>query len=324
LKNIIPTLICLLVGAVAGFAQEKPLLLQEPALSKTRIAFAFAGDLWIAPREGGEATRLTTGVGFETNPIFSPDGAMIAFTGQYDGNTDVFVVPASGGTPRRLTYHPAADIAVAWTPDGKNILLRSGRASYSRFQRFFTISVEGGFETEVPLPMADDGAYSPDGSRLAYTPIAPAFAQWKNYRGGRLTKIWIANLSDSAVSEIPRQNSNDFNPMWVGEKVYFLSDRNGRFTLFDYDTKTKRVTQLIKNDGLDIKSASAGPDAIVYEQFGEIKLYDLKSGKTSKVNITLDADLASVRPRLSRRETTSEWAWPNPASSSLRKAPAVC
>src|SRR5215475_10594161 len=290
----------LLAVAGAGFAQDKPLLLQKPALSKTHIAFTFAGDLWIAPREGGEATRLTTGVGFETNPIFSPDGTMVAFTGQYDGNTDVFVVPASGGTPRRLTYHPAADMAVAWTPDGKNILLRSSRASYSRYQRFFTVPAEGGFETEVPLPMADDGAYSPDGSRLAYTPVAPAFAQWKNYRGGRETKIWIANLSDSAVTEIPRQNSNDFNPMWIGEKVYFLSDRNGRFTLFDYDAKTKRVTQLIKNDGLDIKSASAGPDAIVYEQFGEIKLYDLKSGKTSKVNITLNADLASVRPRYER------------------------
>jgi tricorn protease len=300
MKKTIPTLICLLAVAGACLAQEKPLLLQKPALSKTRIAFTFAGDLWIAPREGGEAMRLTTGVGFETNPIFSPDGAMIAFTGQYDGNTDVFVVPAAGGSPRRLTYHPASDTAVAWTPDGKNILLRSSRASYSRFQRFFTIPVEGGFETEVPLPMADEGVYSPDGSKLAYTPIAPAFAQWKNYRGGRLTKIWIANLSDSAVAEIPRQNSNDFNPMWVGDKVYFLSDRNGRFTLFDYDTKTKRVTQLIRNDGpgaLDIKSASAGPDAVVYEQFGEIRLYDLKTGQTTKVNITLSADLASVRPR---------------------------
>jgi tricorn protease len=300
MKNIlILALLCACAGP--GFAQgDKPLLLQKPTLSKTRIAFTFAGDLWIAPREGGEATRLTTGVGIETNPIFSPDGTMIAFTGQYDGNTDVFVVPASGGEPRRLTYHPAADTAVAWTPDGKNILLRSSRASYSRFQRFFTIPVEGGFETEVPVPMADEGAYSPEGSKLAYTPIAPAFAQWKNYRGGRLTKIWIANLSDSSVTEIPRQNSNDFNPMWVGANVYFLSDRNGRFTLFDYDTKTKRVTQLIKNDGpnaLDIKSASAGQDAIVYEQFGEIRLYDLKTGQTSKVNITLNADLASVRPR---------------------------
>jgi tricorn protease len=295
-KKIIPTLICLLIVTGVSLAQDKPLLLQEPTLSKTRIAFMFAGDLWVAPREGGEATRLTTGVGYESNPIFSPDGTQIAFTGQYDGNTDVFVVSASGGTPRRLTYHPAADFAIAWTPDGKNILLRSGRSSYSRFQRFFTIPAEGGFETEVPLPMADEGTYSSDGSKLAYTPIAPAFAQWKNYRGGRLTKIWIANLSDSAVAEIPRQNSNDFNPMWVGEKVYFLSDRTGRFTLYDYDMKTKRVAQVIKNDGLDIKSASAGPDAIVYEQFGEIKLYDLKTGKTNKVNITLNADLASVRP----------------------------
>jgi tricorn protease len=298
-KILILALLCVCAGP--GFAQsEKSLLLQKPTLSKTRIAFTFAGDLWIAAREGGEATRLTTGVGFETNPIFSPDGTQIAFTGQYDGNTDVFVVPASGGAPRRLTYHPAADVALAWTPDGKNILLRSGRASYSRFQRFFTIPVEGGFETEVPLPMADEGAYSPDGSKLVYTPIAPAFAQWKNYRGGRLTKIWIANLSDSTVTEIPRQNSNDFNPMWIGDKIYFLSDRNGRFTLFDYDAKTKRVTQLIRTDGpnaLDIKSASAGPDAIVYEQFGEIRLYDPKTGQTIKVNITLNADLASVRPR---------------------------
>ncbi|HEU0184430.1 MAG TPA: PDZ domain-containing protein [Blastocatellia bacterium] len=306
MKKIL-TLALLCVCAGSGSAQsDKPLLLQSPALSKSRIAFTFAGDLWVSSREGGEATRLTTGLGFETNPIFSPDGELIAFTGQYDGNTDVFVVPASGGSPRRLTYHPAADIAVAWTPDGKNILLRSSRASSSRFQRFFTIPAEGGFETEVPLPMADDGAYSPDGAKLAYTPIAPAFAQWKNYRGGRATKIWIANLSDSSVTEIPRQNSNDFNPMWPrgeADKVYFLSDRQGRFTLFNYDTKTKRVTQLIKSDGpdaLDIKSASAGPDAIVYEQFGVIGLYDLKTGQTSKVNITLNADLPSVRPRYER------------------------
>jgi tricorn protease len=301
MKKVALTLICLLVVASVSFAQDKPLLLQKPALSKTHIAFTFAGDLWIVPRGGGEATRLTTGVGFEATPIFSPDGSMIAFTGQYDGNTDVFVVPSSGGVPRRLTYHPGPDAAIAWTPDGKSIMFRSPRSSSTpRYQRFFTIAAEGGLETEVPLPMAHEGSYSPDGSKLAYLPLAPAFAQWKNYRGGTTTKIWIANLSDSSVVEIPRNNANDFNPMWVGDKVYFLSDRSGRFTLFEYDTKTKRVTQAIKNDGpnsLDIKSAQAGPDAIVYEQFGEIKLFDLKSGKTSKVNITLNGDLASVRPR---------------------------
>ncbi len=306
MKKVILTFALLITILGIGFAQDKPLLLQRPSLSKTHIAFNFAGDLWIVPREGGEATRLTTGVGIETAPIFSPDGSRIAFTGQYDGNVDVFTVSASGGVPRRLTYHPGVDVAITWTPDSKSILLRSARTSYSRFQRFFTVPAEGGFETEVPLPMADDGAYSPDGSKMAYTPLAPAFAQWKNYRGGRMSKIWIANLSDSSVAEIPRQNSNDFYPIWSKEnpdKVYFLSDRNGHFTLFDYDTKTKRVTQAIKNasaagsEGFDIKSAQAGPGAIVYEQFGEIKLFDPKSGRSSNVNITLNGDLPSVRPR---------------------------
>ncbi len=306
MKQTILTALLALLCASSALAQDKPLLLQRPALSSTHIAFNFAGDLWLVPRAGGEATRLTTGVGFETGPLFSPDGKQLAFTGQYDGNTDVFVVPVSGGVPQRLTWHPAADAALAWTPDGKSILFRSARQSYSRFERFYTVPATGGVEVEVPLPMADDGAYSADGTRLAYTPLAPAFAgtaMWKNYRGGRASKIWLANLSDSSVTEIPRTTANDFNPMWPREnadKVYFLSDRNGHFTLFDYDVKTRRVTQLIKNDGLDIKSASAGPGAIVYDQFGEIRLYDLKTGQTSRVNITLNGDLPSVRPRFEK------------------------
>ncbi len=299
-KTILASLLLLILNS-SGLAQsEKPLLFQRPALSQTHIAFNFAGDIWTVPREGGEAVRLTTGVGIESDPIFSPDGKQITFTGQYDGNTDVFVVPATGGVPHRLTYHPGADIAVAWTSDGKSILFRSARASYSGVPRLFTVPVEGGFETELPLPMGFDASPSPDGSRLAYLPLAPAFAQWKNYRGGRTTKIWLANLSDSSVIEIPRQNSNDFNPMWPAgnaDKIYFISDRSGRFSLFEYDTKTRKVTQLAKNDGLDIKSAQAGPGAIVYEQFGEIKLYDLKTGKSSSVKITLNGDLPSVRPR---------------------------
>ncbi|MEP7336217.1 MAG: protease, partial [Acidobacteriota bacterium] len=302
MKRTLPILLLLIFTAL-GWAQDAPLLMQRPTVSKTHIAFNYAGDLWIVPRAGGEATRLTTGVGIETNPIYSPDGSQIAFTGQYDGNTDVFTIPAGGGVPKRLTWHPGADVAIAWTPDGKSILFRSARASYSRFQRFYTIAADGGQEIEVPLPMAHEGSYSADGSRLAYTPLPPAFLQWKNYRGGQTNKIWLANLSDSSVTEIPRQNSNDFNPMWPSnnaDKVYFLSDRNGHFTLFEYDVKSKKVTQAIKNDGLDIKSASAGPDAIAYDQFGEIKLYDLKSGKTAKVNVTINADLAGIRPHFEK------------------------
>src|SRR5712692_4710188 len=281
------------------FAQpDKPLLLQKPTINRTHIVFSFAGDLWSVSREGGDAERLTAGVGTETDPLFSPDGAQIAFTGEYDGNVDVYVLPAAGGVPRRLTYHPAFDFAVGWTPDGKQILFRSNRNSYSRFSRLFTLPVEGGgLPTELPLPAAEEGSSSADGSHLAYLPLARAFQAWKRYRGGRTTPIWIANLANSSVEKVPRQNSNDFNPMWVGSKIYFLSDRNGPVTLFDYDTTTKKVAEVIHNTGLDIKSASAGPAAIVYEQFGEIHLYDLKAGKTHKVDIRVAGDMPEVRPQ---------------------------
>src|SRR5262249_3721048 len=161
------------------------------------------------------------------------DGSLLAFTGQYEGNADVYVVPATGGVPRRLTFHPGPDEAVGWTPDGKNVLFRSQRSSYSHFARLFTIPVEGGgLPTELPLPTASEGSYSPDGTRLAYVPLPPAFQLWKRYRGGRASSVWLANLSDSHVEKVPRVDSNDFNPMWVGDKVYFLSDRDGPVTLF--------------------------------------------------------------------------------------------
>jgi tricorn protease len=302
MRNLILAFLLLFAAASTCLAQaDKPLLVRGPTLSKTHIVFDYAGDLWIVPREGGEASQLTNGVGVETGPLFSPDGKQIAFTGEYDGNVDVYVVPATGGVPKRLTYHPGPDYAVGWTPDGKNVLFVSGRSSYSgRFARLFTIPVDGVFPTEVPLPMGYEGTYSPDASHLAYVPIPRAFAAWKRYRGGMTTPIWIANLADSSVEKIPRDNSNDFNPMWIGDKVYFLSDRNGTITLFAYDTKTKKVAQLLQNRGLDIKSAAAGPDGIVYEQFGSLNLYDLKSGKTNKVQVTINADLLAVRPKFEK------------------------
>lgn len=292
-----------IAGMIAAglWAAEKPLLLQQPALNATHIVFVYAGDLWRVPRAGGEAVRLTTGAGNESNPVFSPDGSQVAFTGEYDGNVDVYIVPIDGGVPRRLTWHPGPDYAVGWTPDGKRVLFRSGRDSYSRFMRLFTIASEGGFPEALPLPMGEAASYSADGGRVAYTPLAPAFETWKRYRGGRTSAIWIADLADSKiVARVPRENSNDWQPVWVGEKVYFLSDRGGRFTLWMYDTRSRKVEQAIANDGLDIKSASAGPGAIVYEQFGQIRLYDLKSGRNSAVPVRLAGDLPSVRPRLAR------------------------
>jgi tricorn protease len=287
--------------STGGLAQEKPLLMRQPTMSRTQIVFSYAGDLWIAPRGGGEASRLTMGVGNETSPQFSPDGTTVAFTGEYDGNVDLYTVPATGGTPKRLTYHPGADGLAGWTPDGKQLLFVSQRASDSgRLARLFTMPVDGVFPTEVPLPMGWAGSYSPDGARLAYEPLQRWFDAWKRYRGGSASSIWIANLSDSSVEKIPRVDSNDFNPMWVGDKVYFLSDRGGPITLYAYDTKTKRVAQLIQNNGpntLDIKAASAGGDGIVYEQFGSLNIYDLKSGKTKPVNVTINGDMLTLRPK---------------------------
>src|SRR5437588_8490030 len=283
----IATLVLLCCAAGVSQSANSHLLAQKPTLSKTRIVFSFAGDLWSVPREGGDAVHLTTGPGVEEDPIFSPDGSTIAFTGEYDGNVDVFVVPATGGEPKRLTYHPGRDAVVGWTPDGKQVVFRSGRNSYSRFERLFTVPAEGGVATEVDLPMANSGSFSADATHIAYLPLSPGFQVWKRYRGGLTTPIWIANLADAKIEKVPRDNSNDFDPMWIGDKVYFLSDRNGPFTLFYYDLKTKKVEQLIRNDGLDIKSASAGPGAIVYEQFGEIHLYDLKFGAAKRVDIRI-------------------------------------
>ena len=276
---------------------DPPLLLRTPAISRTQVVFSYGGDLWTVPRQGGEARRLTTGSGEEYGPRFSPDGSMIAFTGQYEGNSDVYVVPATGGVPKRLTYHPDDDEVVGWAPGGR-ILFRSTRSSVSDdYDRLYTVSPDGGFPEELDLPRGFDGSFSPDGRTLAYNPNRPAFEIWKHYRGGLTSAIWIARMSDGSVEEIPRENSNDVAPMWVSDTIYFLSDRAGPVTLFAYDTRTRSVRQVVENHGLDLKSASAGPGAIVYEQFGSLHVLDLDSHADRPLEVRLAGDLPEVRPR---------------------------
>ena len=279
-------------------------LLQKPAMNKTAIVFSYAGDLWTVGRQGGIATRLTVGAGQESAAAFSPDGETIAFSGEYDGNTDVFTVPAAGGIPQRVTYHPDADVVVGWSPDGKRILFRSNRESYSRYTQLFTVAPEGGLPEALPLPMAYRGSYSPDMKRMAYQPLDGGqfaadgnnFVSWKRYRGGRASYIWTVDFADLKTEKIPRTDSNDFDPMWIGDKIYFLSDRNGPVTLFQYDPRGKKVDQLIKNPWKDIEYATAGPGGIVYEQFGQIHIYDIAAQKEHQVPVEMAADLTEVRP----------------------------
>ena len=299
LLSIVTFFVCALSAHASG-----PLLMQKPTLSKTHIAFSYAGDLWLVAREGGEARLLTSGDGTKTDPVFSPDGSMIAFSGDYDGNVDVYVMPSAGGVPHRLTHHPAVDEVVGWSPDGKSVLFRSTRNSYSRFNRLFTVSLEGGLPHELPLPTAEAGAFSPDGKHIAYVPVDNnrrlSAIGWKRYRGGKASRVWIANLTDLNLDQVPRETSNDGNPMWAGGKVYFLSDRNGPFTLFSYDPKDKKVEQALASNGADIKSASAGPGAIVYEQFGSLNLFDPATGKSKTVAVTVPSDLPNVRPHFKK------------------------
>lgn len=314
LLSIVTFFVCALSAYASG-----PLLMQKPTLSKTHIAFSYAGDLWLVARDGGEARLLTSGDGTKTDPVFSPDGSMIAFSGDYDGNVDVYVMPSEGGVPRRLTHHPAVDEVVGWAPDGKSVLFRSTRNSYSRFNRLFTVSLEGGLPHELPLPTAEFGAFSADGKHIAYVPVDNnrrlSAIGWKRYRGGKASRVWIANLSDLNLDQVPRETSNDGNPMWVGGKVYFLSDRNGPFTLFSYDPKDKKVEQALASNGADIKSASVGPSAIVYEQFGSLNLFDPATGKSKAVAVTVPADLPNVRPHFKKvdNEITSATLSPSGA-----------
>jgi tricorn protease len=284
--------------AGASHAQsDKPLLLREPTLNKTQIAFVYGGDLWLVSRDGGNATRLTAGTGSKSDPHFSPDGTQIAFSAEYEGRTNVYVVSVSGGEPRRVTYDPGPDIVSGWTNDGKSILFASTRDVSNRgvFQ-LFTVPATGGFATALPLPRAYEGSYSTDGTHLAYRPVPMAFGTWSHYRGGTSSAIWIANLADSRIERVPREDSVDVNPVWIGNTIYFLSDRNGSFSIFAYDTNSKDVHEVVTNHALPIRNMSADPGAIVYEQFGAIHIYDLASSSEHAVDIHIAADLPEVRP----------------------------
>jgi tricorn protease len=274
-------------------------LLATPAITEGKIAFVYAGDVWIAGFDGTNPRRLTSHPGEERSPFFSPDGKRIAFTASYDGNVDVYVIPAEGGEPERLTWHPGEDIVRGFTPGGQ-VLFSSQRAVFSRrLAQFFTIGIQGGAANVLPVPSADQGAITPDGKYLAYTPLPESWRQWKNYRGGTASRIWVLKLDDLSHEEIPKpaDGCNDTDPMWVGETLYFLSDRDGEFNLYSYDRNSRKVARCTDHDAFPIASALSGAGMVIYEQAGWIHRYDPGTRKSIKLKIGVAADLVETRPR---------------------------
>src|SRR5437868_3145470 len=308
IRQLFFTLLLTLFVCVVASAQGTRLL-RHPTVSRDSVAFEYAGDLWVVSRNGGQARRLTSTPGAEIDPYFSPDGSQIAFTATVAGNTDVYVVPTAGGDPKRLTYHPGLDRARGWMPDGRRVIFASVRdsAPQQAYFRLWSVSVDGGFPEPLPMPRAFSASYSPDARRIAYQEITLAFipdwyetSMWRHYRGGRTHPIEVMNLSDYSVEKLPWNNSNDALPMWIGNTIYFLSDRNFTANLFAYNQDTKQVTQLTHHDDFDIMTASAGPDAIVYEQAGYIYLVDAKSGKAQRLDIQIAGDFPWARTQFKK------------------------
>jgi tricorn protease len=284
-----------------ALAQIDAGLFRYPDVSKTTIVFTYANDLWLVPKEGGTAIRLSSPAGVESFPKFSPDGSAIAFSGNYDGNQDVYVVPASGGVPTRLTYHGLPDRVVEWTPDGKRVLFASGRESgRERYNQFYTIAPTGGPVEKLPLAYAEFGTYSPDGKQMALTFISQVFRNWKRYRGGWNADIHLFNFANNTSEKITTTDASDELPMWQGQSIYFLSDRGPemRMNLWRYDLSTKTFAQLTHFKDYDAHFPSAGPEDIVLEAGGKLYLFPFATQKLKEVKVTLVNDRASLKPSL--------------------------
>ena len=275
-------------------------LVADPAVSPTHVAFAYANDLWTARLDGSDVRRLTSHPGVESGPRFSPDGSRIAFTGRYEGNTDVYVVDAAGGVPRRLTYHPGADVALGFAPDGKAVLFSSGREVYTgRYTQLFTVPVTGGFPEKLKIPNASKAQISPDGKTTAYVPLYEAFNQWKRYRGGTASRILLFDNTTYATEQVPQPagRCNDTDPMWVGGRLFFRSDRDGEFNLYAFERATKAVTRLTSHADFPVTNPSAGGGRIAYEQAGYVHLLDPATGASTRLELGVAADLVERRPR---------------------------
>jgi len=300
IMRILLALALLLSGLQFTWAQINARLMQHPDVSETHITFVYAGDIWVAPKKGGTASKLSSPAGQEAYPHFSPDGQQIAFSGNYNGNTDIYVVPAMGGVPKRLTYHGMGDRMLDWTPGGQGILFAASRESgRQRYSQFYTVSTEGGQAEKLPVPYGEIATYSPDGNWLAYTPKSRLQRTWKRYRGGMATDIMLFNLETYESENITNNEANDELPMWHENKVYFLSDQGPekRYNVWVYDQNTGNSRQLTDFEEFDVHYPAIGPSDIIFEAGGQLYLLDLATDQYRTVDIDVVTDQLAKAPR---------------------------
>jgi tricorn protease len=299
-------LACSLASPSKAAAQTK--LLRFPDVHGDKVLFSYAGDLWTASTSGGMATRLTAHPGIEVFAKFSPDGKWIAFTGQYDGDEQVYVIPATGGVPKQLTFYPARgpltprwgydNQVYGWTPDGRSIIFRSLREHFDLGDcRLYTVSREGGLPQPLPMPKSGAGDFSPDGKQVVYSPLFRDFRTWKRYSGGWAQQLYIFNLQNHAAEKITDDPRAHRDPMWVGDKIFYSSDKDDTLNLYAYDTKTKKTEQLTHSTKWDVRWPSTDhKNQIVYESDGELNIYDIATGQSHQISITVPTDALAMRP----------------------------
>lgn len=288
-------------------AADEARLLRFPDVTTDKIAFSYAGDIYIAPRTGGQATRLTSHIGLELFAKFSPDGKTIAFTGQYDGDQAVYIMPVAGGQPKKLSFHPAMqnlaermgpeNIVMGWHPDGKRVYFRSRKEGTDVwFGRVYLVDTAGGMPEPLPMDQAGFTSFSPDAQKVAFCPIFRDFRTWKRYKGGMAQDVWIFDLKTYENKKITDWIGTDNIPMWYKDKIYFNSDRTGSLNLFCYDVTTGQTRQVTDFSDYDVRWPSLGPDAIAFEKGGYIYVMDLPSETIHKVTIDVISDYHKVRP----------------------------
>ncbi|MHC4080239.1 MAG: S41 family peptidase [Planctomycetota bacterium] len=303
-----------LTSASAAQIQPHPGMLRYPDVSKTHIVFAYANDLWLVPRDGGLASPLASPPGGEGFPKFSPDGQTIAFIGNYEGGRDLYAIPAAGGVPVRVTHHPFGEMLCGWTPDRRLLYFGNGLGGLMRQTQLFTVDPAGGLPEKLPVPYGANGAISPDGTWLAYTPHTRDFSTWKRYRGGMATDIWLFNLEDMSSKKITDWEGTDTLPMWHGRDLYYLSDAGPehRLNLWSYDTRTGEREQMTDFDDYDVKWPSIGPGPtdrgeIVFQNGSDLFLFDLRTNTARVIEVTIPGDRPSIRPKRVDASDYARW-----------------